>query len=82
MRSVRAKLADGGRIVIPASFRKAMGVEIGDEVTLSLEDGELRVSTRLQEMRRAREIFRRFVEGTPSMAEELLAERRAEAAHE
>jgi hypothetical protein len=28
---------------------------------------------------RARELVRRYVEGTPSMAEELLAERRAEA---
>lgn len=65
--------------MIPAAFRKALGVDVGDEVILSLEDGEMRVSTRLQGIRRARAIFRKYVQGTPSMADELTAERRAEA---
>lgn len=34
---------------------------------------------RMAEIGRARELVRRYVEGTPSMADELLAEQRAEA---
>jgi AbrB family looped-hinge helix DNA binding protein len=82
MRSLRTRVSEGGRIVIPASFRKALGIHVGDEVTLSLEDGELRVSTRVQQMRRAREMFRPFIEGTPSMADELIAERKVEGERE
>jgi len=52
----------------------------------ALEDATARKSTqkrlplqRIAEIERARELVRRYVEGTPSMAEELLAERRTEA---
>ena len=33
---MRTKVVDGGRIVIPASFRRALGVGVGDEVILEL----------------------------------------------
>jgi len=43
--SVRTKVAEGGRVVIPAEFRKALGLAVGDEVILRLEDHELRLIT-------------------------------------
>jgi hypothetical protein len=46
-------------------------------------DGEARITTRHAQLRRAQELFRQYVPaGSPSLADELIAERRAEAAHQ
>src|SRR5207248_1536702 len=34
------KLGEGGRVVIPAEYRKALGVKPGDDIVLRLQDGE------------------------------------------
>lgn len=70
-----------GRIVIPVRFRNELGWRTGDTVIVEIKDGELRIATRLQRIRRAQELVRPYVSGTPSMADELIAERRAEAGH-
>ena len=80
--SMRAKVSEGGRIAIPAGVRRKLGIEVGDEVLLRLEDGELRVFTVDHAIRRAQEIVRRYVPPDVSLADELIAERRAEAARE
>ena len=48
------KLGGGGRIVIPAEYRKALGLRPGDDVWLSMEDGDVRLSTRARARKRAR----------------------------
>ncbi len=45
MSRVLARLGEGGRLVIPAEYRKALGVDVGDELVLVLEEGSVRVST-------------------------------------
>jgi AbrB family looped-hinge helix DNA binding protein len=75
------RISEGGRIVIPAAFRKALNVKPGDEVVLELEDGVVRVRTRAEGIRRAREILSKYLQG-PSPVDELIAEHRAEAARE
>ncbi len=82
MKTVRAKVAEGGRIVIPAEYRKTLGIEIGDNVVLQLEDGEVRLFTIDEAIRRAQEIVRQYVPEGRSLVDELIAERRAEAARE
>ena len=37
----RLRVNENGRVVIPASFRKALGINAGDEVVLRIEDDEL-----------------------------------------
>ena len=39
----RMRVNENGRVVIPASFRKRLGIRIGDEVVLQIEDDELRI---------------------------------------
>ncbi len=80
--TAKARLTQGGRIVIPAAYRKALGLNVGDEVILRLDDGELRLFTRLQAIRRAQELMRRYIPDDRSLVDELIAERRAEAARE
>ena len=82
MNTVSAKIADGGRVVIPAEHRRALGLEVGDEVIIRVEDGELRILTRAEAIRRAKSLVRRKVKKGRSLVDELTGERRTEAANE
>jgi len=78
---MKTKLREGGRLVIPAEYRKALGLKPGDEVLLSLEDGEIRVVSTRQAIARAQSLVRRYIPKGRSLSEELIKERREEAAH-
>jgi len=39
------RINENGRLVIPASFRKALGIASGDTVVLRLDDDELKITT-------------------------------------
>lgn len=80
--SSRTKLTEGGRVVIPAEFRRALGVQVGDELILRLENGELRLLTLDRAIAQAQEAVRKYVLAGRSLVDELLAERRAEAARD
>ncbi len=49
----RTRVGEKGRVVIPANFREALGIKVGDEVELRIEDNELRVSTMKSRVARA-----------------------------
>jgi len=78
----RTRVNENGRVVIPASFRKALGINAGDEVVLRIEDDELRITTLKRRLERARRHIRRYVKPGRSLVEELIAERRAAAKRE
>ncbi len=69
-----------GRVVIPADFRRALRLEGGDTVVLQLRDGVLHVLTRETAIRRAQELVARHTKGRRSLVDDLIAERRAQAA--
>lgn len=75
-------MSEGGRIVLPAKVRRELNLKCGDELLIFIEDGEIRLMTRRQAIKSAQELVSRYVTGGPSMADELIAERRAEAARE
>lgn len=78
----RLRVNENGRVVIPAQFRKALGINAGDEVVVRLEDDELRITTLKHRIERARRRIRRYVKPGRSLADELIAERREAAKHE
>lgn len=78
MPQVRTKLAEGGRIVIPAEYRQAMGLKVGDDVILQLEGEDLRIFTLSQAIKRSQELVSRYIPQDRSLADELVAERRKE----
>ena len=80
--SIRTKVAAGGRVVIPAEYRQALGLRVGDEVILRVEDNELRLITLDQAIARAQALVRQHVPEGRSLVDELLAERRSEAERE
>lgn len=75
------KLANGNRIVIPATIRKGLGLRVGDTVTLVLQDnGEVRLLTQTEAVRQAQALVRQHVAKNRSLVDELLAERSEETA--
>lgn len=72
----KARVNEDGRVVIPASFRKALGIRAGDEVVLRLEEGELRITTLKRRIERAQRLVRKHVRPGTSLVDELIAERR------
>ncbi len=79
---IRTRVNENGRVVIPASFRKALGINVGDEVVLRIEDDELRILTLQQRVERAQRLVRKHVKPGTSLVEELIAERRQAAKRE
>jgi len=71
----RQRVNENGRVVIPASFRKALGIKIGDEVVLRMEDDELRITTLKRRVERAQRLVRKHVKRGTSLVDELIAER-------
>ena len=78
----RVRINENGRIVIPASYRKVLGVDIGDEIILRMEDDELRITTMKRKIERAQRIARKYVRPGVLLSDELIAERREEAKRE
>jgi AbrB family looped-hinge helix DNA binding protein len=78
MNEVRTKLAEGGRIVIPAEYRQALDLHVGDEVIIRLEEGTLRIFTPGQAIKYAQELLRPYLPEGRSLSDELIAERRLE----
>ena len=73
-----ARIGEGGRIVIPAEYRKALELKTGDEVLLLLDDGEIRILTPQRAIERAQALVRRYIPKGRNLTEELLQERREE----
>jgi AbrB family looped-hinge helix DNA binding protein len=73
---------ENGRVVIPASFRRALGIQAGDTVVLRIENDELRITTLRQRLAKAQQIVQKHVPSTKSLVDELIAERREAARRE
>jgi AbrB family looped-hinge helix DNA binding protein len=78
----RLRVNENGRVVIPASFRKALGINIGDVVLLQIVDDELRITTVKRGVQRAQRLVRKHVKAGTSLVDELIAERREASKHE
>jgi AbrB family looped-hinge helix DNA binding protein len=82
MMSSRTRVSRGGRVVIPVEYRRALGIGEGDEIIISLDDGQLRIVTPQHAIEDLQRIVRQFVPEGISLADELIAERRREAERE
>ena len=76
------RVNENGRVVIPASFRKRLGIRAGDEVVLQIQGDELRITNLKRNIERAQRLVRKHVKPGTSLVEELIAERREAARHE
>jgi AbrB family looped-hinge helix DNA binding protein len=83
MTRVSARISKGGRLVIPAEIRRAMNIEEGTAVVLTLENGSLHVRTVREGIRQVQALFAKFnPKPGVSIVDEFIAEKRAEALRE
>lgn len=81
--SYQAKIIAGGKIVIPAELRRELGLQTGDTLVVEREGNAIVLKTYLQVVKEVQAEFRALIgpyEG--SVVDELIAERREEAARE
>jgi hypothetical protein len=55
-----------------------LDLEVGDTVILRLEDGEMRIFTSRQAIRKSQELVNKYLPEERSLSEELMVERRLE----
>ena len=78
MSEIRTKIGVGGRVVIPSRYRKTIGAEVGDEVILILEGGEVHLLTPLQAVKRAQRLVRKYIPPGERLVNEVIDDRRKE----
>jgi AbrB family looped-hinge helix DNA binding protein len=79
----KVRINQQGRIVIPAECRAAAGLKPGDELLIEpVGEGELRLRTRRQAIKEAQAMVARYLPKGRDLVQELIDERRAEAAGE
>jgi AbrB family looped-hinge helix DNA binding protein len=81
-KALRTTLDAGGRVVIPAEFRQALGMNPGDTVLIRILDGEIHIYTFEQMTRQIQAWGAELAPPERVLSDELIAERRAEAARE
>jgi AbrB family looped-hinge helix DNA binding protein len=76
------RLGSGGRLVLPAQVRADLGLSDGDAVQVTVEYGKIVLLPLSQVVRRLQAKYRRLIPGGRSLADELVADRRAQAKRE
>lgn len=82
MAILRGKVIAGGRVALPADFRRSLGLQNGDTVLFELNGDEVRIRPARSSLRRVQERLRAFAPSDGLVSDELIAERRAEAARD
>jgi AbrB family looped-hinge helix DNA binding protein len=78
----QTRMTKEGRVLIPAELRRSLGLKEQEPLTIYAQDGEIRIVSRLQAIKQMQQRLAKYkVEGV-SVVDELLQERRAEAALE
>lgn len=76
------RLGKEGRVLIPAQVRQQLGLREDEPLSLYVEDGEVRIVSRLQAIRQMQQRMGRYRRPGPGAVDELLRERRKEAARD
>lgn len=77
-----AAVGTDGRVVVPAPYRRLLGVDGGGQVLMLVDDGEIRLVGRDAAVRLAQEIVAKYVPEGTRLSDELIEERRSEARRE
>jgi bifunctional DNA-binding transcriptional regulator/antitoxin component of YhaV-PrlF toxin-antitoxin module len=80
--SVVLNVTEDGRIIIPAQALTELGVAAPDRISASVVEGEVVLDTLEAAVKRMQAYYRRIIPEDISLVDELIAERRAEAARE
>ena len=82
MEQVIREKVSAGRVVLPAELRKEFGIEDGADVVFSRTEHGIEIKTLDEVIKQAQELCARYIKPGVSLVDELLRERREEAARE
>lgn len=82
MEHYRVQIAANGRMVLPVGLRQQLHVEGGGLLIIREDEGRLVLESVDDAVRRAQALVRRYAPEAKNVADELLAERRSDAARE
>ncbi|BAU12266.1 hypothetical protein LEP3755_27950 [Leptolyngbya sp. NIES-3755] len=80
MTQLEMKVAEGGKVEIPSEVAMALGWQVGEKLTVQVQNGEVRIFSQAQAVRRVQTWVKSFVSEGRSLSDELIAERRQEEA--
>ena len=78
----RVRVDRAGRVVVPAGFRKALGIHHDQDLLMSLDEGFVRLQTIDVALERVRRIARKRRKGRAGIVDDFISERRVEASRE
>jgi bifunctional DNA-binding transcriptional regulator/antitoxin component of YhaV-PrlF toxin-antitoxin module len=81
MSAVRTKLGEGGRVIVPATFRQNLHLEVGDDIILHMQENIIYITTPNQALRKLQTKVKNYTDSTGeqiSLVDELIAMRRLE----
>ncbi len=82
VREWSTRITSGGRVVLPAELRAALGLVDGTALRVCLDGRRIVLLPQGEILREIQEKWRRLVPGDRSLVDELIADRRAEAERE
>ena len=83
MQDFTLRVDNQGRVMLPSLWRAKVGIRPATELSAVItEEGALILETREQGLRRAQALVRRYIPEGTMLSDELIADRRAEAARE
>lgn len=82
MSTFHVRVVEGGKIVIPAALRRKYGFDVGKTLVVNDSPGGVTIQSLDDAVAAVQAIMAKFVPADVSLADELIADRRAEAARE
>ncbi len=79
MFAARVTLSQGGRVLVPVEMRKALGMEIGDELLMKVENQELKIFNLQHAIQEAQDLMAQYNPKKKSLSAEIIKDRRDEA---
>ena len=78
----KVNVLPNGRVVLPVDLRQRLGVEKGGQIIAEWDGEVVRLSTPDRSLNEAGALFRSLLTGDASVADEVIADRRAESGAE
>lgn len=75
---MRVNVLPNGRLVLPIALRRRLGIERGGELIAEPDGDAVRLTTPDRSLDEAGSLFRSYLQDDASVADEVIAERRAE----
>lgn len=79
MLATKIKISQGGRMIVPKNIRKALGIEIGDELCMRVENQELRVFNVRNAIKEAQKLMAKYNPQKKRLSDEIIKDRKDEA---